>query len=227
VCGRYTLAAPDPAALRARFGLSESVEIRRRYNVAPGDDILAVTTDKAGAPRAESLRWGLVPPWVDSPGAAAKMINARAETVAEKPAYRAAFERFRCLILADGFYEWGRLPSGPKQPFHITRADGAPFAFAGLWSVWHRGEPDQIRSATIITTAPNAIVAPLHDRMPAILAPEAEDAWLDSATPAEALHGLLRGLSSEETAARPVGFAVNDARFDGPECLGEPEPTLF
>jgi putative SOS response-associated peptidase YedK len=227
MCGRYTLTAPDPAALRARFGLSESLQIRPRYNVAPGDDVLAITTDKQGTPRAEMLRWGLVPPWVKEPGAAAKMINARAETVADKPAYRGAFERFRCLILADGFYEWGQLSSGPKRAFHITRADQQPFAFAGLWSVWHRGEPEQIRSCTIITTAPNSQVARLHDRMPAILAPEDESRWLESGTPRPVLLDLLHGLSDEETVMRPVGPAVNDARFDGPECLADPEPTLF
>jgi putative SOS response-associated peptidase YedK len=227
MCGRYTLTAPDPAALRLRFGLSEQVRIRERFNVAPGDDVLAVTTDKQGAPRAEELRWGLVPPWVLTPGAAAKMINARAETITEKPAYRTAFERFRCLILADGFYEWGHPDGGPKRAFHVTRADKEPFAFAGLWSVWHRGGADELRSCTIITTAPNHVVSPLHDRMPAILDPEAEAIWLEHGTPEPVLLDLLRGLSAAETVMRPVGSAVNDARYDGPDCLAEPEPTLF
>jgi putative SOS response-associated peptidase YedK len=227
MCGRYTLAAPNPAALRLRFGLSEQVVIRPRYNVAPGDDVLAITTDKAGAPRAEELRWGLVPPWVLTPGAAAKMINARAETVTEKPAYRSAFERFRCLVLADGFYEWGNPDGGPRRAFHVTRADHQPFAFAGLWSVWHRGGSDELRSCTIITTAPNHVVARLHDRMPAILDGEAESAWLAADTPAPALLELLHGLPAAQTVMRPVGPAVNDARYDGPECLAEPDPTLF
>ena len=106
--------------------VGESIEVRRRYNVAPGDDVLAVTTDREGAPRGDLLRWGLVPSWAKSPDTGLKMINARLETVAERPAYRRAFERFRCLIVADGFYEWQRQPAGPKQPFHITRADGRP-----------------------------------------------------------------------------------------------------
>jgi putative SOS response-associated peptidase YedK len=231
MCGRYTLAAPDPAQLRARFGLSEQVEIRPRFNVAPGDDILAITTDKAGAPRAESLRWGLVPPFMKEPPASGRMINARAESVADKPAFRGAFVRFRCLIPADGFYEWARLrdeptpgasQTGTKQPFHITRADHRPFAFAGLWSVWHRGTPEEIRSATIITTAANDTIAPLHDRMPVILEPGDEAIWLEPGTPAPVLHQLLHGLGSDEVAVRAVGLAVNNARHDEPDCLADP-----
>src|SRR5436305_882320 len=131
MCGRYTLATPDPAAVRARFPVGESVEIRTRYNVAPGDEVLAVTADREGRPRGELLRWGLVPSWSDTPDGKLKMINARVETVAERPAFRSAFERFRCLIVADGFYEWSAPETGgPKQPFHITRADGKLFAFA-------------------------------------------------------------------------------------------------
>jgi putative SOS response-associated peptidase YedK len=228
MCGRYSLAVPDPALLRARFGIAESIEVGPRYNVAPGDEVLAVTTDKDGAARGELLRWGLVPTWSKEPTPAAKMINARAETVAEKPSYRAAFERFRCLIPADGFYEWRRATGGGhKQAFHITRADGDPFVFAGLWSVWHRGNNDQIRSCTIITTAANAAVAPLHDRMPVILPRDAEEAWLDAGTPEPVLHDLLSGLAAGDTALRPVGPAVNDARYDGPECLADPAPALF
>jgi putative SOS response-associated peptidase YedK len=226
VCGRYTLAAPNPAEVRARFNIAESVEVRRRYNVAPGDDVLAVTTDKAGEPRGELLRWGLVPAWSKEPNSGLKMINARVETAAEKPAYRRAFERYRCLIVADGFYEWQPVSGGPKQPFHITRADGAPFAFAGLWSVWHAPDGDTLRTCTILTTEANAAIASLHSRMPIILAPGAEQAWLDTSTTPAELGDILSGLSAGETALRPVGTAVNDARYDGPECLGAPpEPA--
>ena len=223
MCGRYTLAISDPAEVRARFPVGESVDVRPRYNVAPGDDVLAVTTDREGATRGELLRWGLVPPWAKGPGSSAKMINARVETVAEKPAYRRAFERYRCLIVADGFYEWRPASGGPKQPFHITRSDGSLFAFAGLWSIWH-GEADRtVRSCTILTTAANDLVAPLHDRMPVILEPSAEQEWLDASTPPERLAQLCGGLPSERTALREVGGAVNDARYDGPECL---EPSV-
>jgi len=219
VCGRYTLATPDPAAVRARFAVGESVEIRRRYNVAPGDNVLAVSTDREGSPRGELLRWGFVPSWAKRPDTGLKMINARVETASQRPAFRRAFERFRCLIIADGFYEWQAMPAGPKQPFHITRTDGDLFAFAGLWSIWHAEDGSTLRTCTILTTAANSTIAPLHDRMPVILARDAEAAWLDTATAPDQLTGILRGLSPASTALHPVGRAVNDARYDGPECL--------
>jgi putative SOS response-associated peptidase YedK len=225
MCGRYTLAAPDPAAVRSRFALEQSVDVRRRFNVAPGDDVLAVTTDREGCPRGEMLRWGLVPSWAKSPDTGLKMINARLETVAERPAFRRPFERYRCLIVADGFYEWRPMPAGPKQPFHITRIDGGLFAFAGLWSIWHAPDGDMLRTCTILTRAANSALAPLHDRMPVILHPPDESSWLDTGTPADRLREILRGLSAEETALTEVGTAVNDARYDGPECLAPPAPS--
>jgi putative SOS response-associated peptidase YedK len=230
VCGRYTLALPDPAEIRARFPIGESIEIRRRYNIAPGDDVLAVTTDREGAPRGDLLRWGFVPSWAKQPDTGLKMINARVETVAERPAYRRAFERFRCLIIADGFYEWRAVPGGPKQPFHITRDDGGLFAFAGLWSIWHGEDDRTLRTCTILTTTANPAVAPLHDRMPVILAPDAESAWLDRSTPRDRVAAILHGVGPAHTVLHEVGHAVNDARYDGPECLAaapSAQPALF
>jgi putative SOS response-associated peptidase YedK len=231
MCGRYTLASPNPSEVRARFRIAESVEVRRRFNVAPGDDVLAITTDRDNAPRGDILRWGLVPSWAESPDTGLKTINARVETVAERPAFRRSFERYRCLIIADGFYEWQRMPAGPKRAFHITRDDCAPFAFAGLWSIWHAPDGGRLRTCTIVTTAANSAIAPLHDRMPVILSPDAEAAWIDAATPAGDLHDILAGLPAHATALRPVGTAVNDARYDGPECLAPPiesaQATLF
>jgi len=225
MCGRYTLAAPSTYEVRARFALGESVEVRRRFNVAPGDEVLAVTTDREGEPRGKLLRWGLVPSWAQSPETGLKMINARVETVAQRPAYRRAFERFRCLVIADGFYEWRRSPAGPKQAFHITRKDRAPFAFAGLWSIWYGEDERRLRTCAIVTRASNAAIAPLHERMPIILVPGAEGAWLDAAsTPAE-LADITAGLPPAETDLRAVGPAVNDARYDGPECLAPPLPS--
>lgn len=219
MCGRYTLAAPSPAEVRGRFPIGEAIEIRQRFNVAPGDEVLAVTTDRDGNPRGELLRWGLVPSWSKQPDTGLKMINARVETVAERPAFKRAFERYRCLIIADGFYEWRRQPAGPKQAFHITRSDRRLFAFAGLWSIWY-GEGDQkLRTCTILTTAASSAIASLHDRMPVILDRDAETAWLEPGRPAAHLHELLGGLSPSDTALRAVGPAVNDARYDGPECL--------
>ena len=227
MCGRFTLAHTDPSQLRVRFGVSESVEVRRRYNVAPGDDVLAVVRREESHPQATLLRWGLVPYWVSDPKElGVKTINARAETVAERPAYRDAFARRRCLIVADGFYEW---KSG--APHWITREDGAPFAFAGLWATWRpRGDDEgaePLRSCTIVTTAAADSVRALHDRMPVILPAGAEDTWMDPATPEPELHGVLAGAVSG-LVARPVSRAVNDARHDAPDCLGPPEQaSLF
>ena len=224
MCGRYTLTTPDPRDIRARFPIGEDIEVRQRYNVAPGDDVLAVTTDKEGAPRGQLLRWGLVPSWSKSAETGLKMINARVETAAESRAFGRAFQRYRCLIVADGFYEWQ--PSGsrttPKQPFHIGRDDGGLFAFAGLWSIWYGPDERKLRSCAILTTAANSAIASLHDRMPVILSPDHEQAWLDTSTSRDDLHDLLGGLSASEVAMRPVGLAVNDARYDGPECLMPP-----
>lgn len=224
MCGRYSLANADPFDVRSRFPVGEAVEIRRRFNVAPGDDVLAVTADRDGIPRGEQLRWGLVPSWAKAPDTGLKMINARVETVADRPAYRRAFERWRCLIVADGFYEWQRQPTGPKRPFHITRAGGEPFAFAGLWSVWHAPDGFRLRTCTILTTAANSAIAQLHDRMPVILEPEHETAWLDVSTPRADLHEILAGMPAHRTALTEVCAAVNDARYDGPECLAPPVP---
>lgn len=224
MCGRFTVAATtSPATLRARFPLGESVEIATRYNVAPGDDVLAVIV-REGLSQGATLRWGFVPPWADDPSVGFKMINARAETVAEKPAYRDAFRRHRCLIVADGFYEWQR--EGARQPFHVTRADGEPFAFAGLRTAWKRPDGEWLRSCTIVTTQANDAIRSIHPRMPVILEPDEEAIWLDHEAPLEVVQSLLHPLPVAETHARAVSKAVNDARYDGPECLApaEPEP---
>jgi putative SOS response-associated peptidase YedK len=226
MCGRYTLAGPNPAQLRARYPIGEQLEVRRRYNVAPGDDVLAVVRRGEDAePEGALLRWGLVPFWASDPrGIGVKTINARAETVAERPAYRDAFERRRCLILADGFYEW----SG-GVPHWITREDGEPFAFAGLWASWRPQDASRdvepLRSCAIVTTAAAGPVRELHDRMPVILAPAQESLWIDPASPADALHAACAPEASPRLRFRPVSHAVNDARHDAPDCLGPPEQT--
>lgn len=228
MCGRFTLATTTAGELRDRFPLGESaVEIRQRFNVAPGDQLVTVGV-RDGAPTGRMLRWGLVPPWARDPSIGYRMINARAETVAEKPAFRTSFARRRCLILADGFYEWERAGRA-KQPFHITRADGAPFAFAGLWTGWKDPaieDEDEawLRTCTIVTTTANEKITGIHPRMPVILEPGDEQTWLDPETPAERLQQLLVPLPPEETAFRAVSRAVNDARYDGPHCLDDAEP---
>jgi len=227
MCGRYTLASTTPAQLRARFPLGESVAIEQRFNVAPGDPVLAVVMRDGGATGA-LLRWGLVPPWAEDPKIGFRMINARAETVEDKPAFRNPFQRGRCLIVADGFYEWTR--DERRQPYHVTRGAGEPFAFAGIRTAWrdpHDPDSELLRSCAIVTTAANAKIQHIHPRMPVILDPADEDDWLDPNTPPGRLHELLQPLAVDLTHARAVSKAVNDARYDGPECLApaEPEPA--
>ena len=194
MCGRYTLATPDPRDIRARFPIGEEVEVRQRYNVAPGDDVLTVTTDREGAPRGELLRWGLVPSWAKSAETGLKMINARVETAAEKPAFRRAFERFRCLIVADGFYEWQ--PSGRRATqaavSHRSRRRRAVRLRRTVVDLARPTTIGKLRTCAILTTAANSAIASLHDRMPVILSPEHEQAWLDTSTPRDDLHDLLR-----------------------------------
>jgi len=226
MCGRYTLATPDAGQLRSRFALGESVQIRRRYNVAPGDDVLAVV-QRGSEPQGAVLRWGLVPSWAGDPhDLGVKTINARAETVQERPAYREAFAQRRCLIVADGFYEWHG-----GTPHWITRADGEPFAFAGLWASWRprAGERsvEPLRSCAIVTTAASDAIRDLHDRMPVILLAGDERTWLAPDSSPETLHELLAAARSQRLVARPVSHAVNDARHDAPDCLEPPQQTAL
>ena len=175
MCGRYTLTDPDPRMLRFRFGLMESAEIEQepRYNVAPTDPVLAVRLNGEGIREAGILRWGLIPHSANPDTFDRLLINARAETVAEAPAFRDAFQAHRCLIVADGFYEWRAEETG-KKPVWITRPDREPFAFAGLWAAARRGDGSDVHSCAIVTCEPGEVVAPIHDRMPVILDPEAE-----------------------------------------------------
>jgi len=225
VCGRFTLASTNPSQLRARWPVGERIELRRRFNVAPGDDVLAVVQRPESEPQGALLRWGLVPHWANDPkDLGVKTINARAETVAERPAYRDAFARRRCLILADGFYEWSA-----GTPYWITRDDGEPFAFAGLWASWRprdAGDVEPLRSCTIVTTAAAGRVRDLHDRMPVILDERDEGRWLDPEAAAPQLHALLAA-SGPRLTVRPVSRAVNDARHDAPDCLDPPEQAAL
>ena len=169
MCGRYTLTVPVEI-LAEEFGVTGPLpEVPPSYNIAPTQEVAAVLTDD-GERRLEMLRWGLIPSWADDPGIGSRMINARSETVPEKPSFRRAFRERRCLILADGFYEWKRTNDG-KQPYYIRMEDGRPFAFAGLWESW-RGGREEIRSCTILTTEASDRVSNIHHRMPVILAPE-------------------------------------------------------
>jgi putative SOS response-associated peptidase YedK len=202
-----------------------------RYNIAPTQDVLVVRADPADGRRAAAmLRWGLIPSWSasDKAGTGPPLINARAETLAEKPTFRTAFRLRRCLIPADGFYEWQQTPGGSrgkKQPYYIHRPDGAPFAFAGLWERWGTGEA--IESCTIVTTAANRTLRELHERMPVILAPGDYSTWLDATIedPA-ALQPLLAPCGEDELVAEPIGTHVNKVANDDPRCI-EVQRSLF
>jgi len=229
VCGRYTLAGPSQQ-LQARFGLSESIVAGPRYNICPGQEIIAITAPQPAGERGTLLRWGLVPHWAKDPKIGYRMINARSETAAEKPAFRDALRRRRCLIPADGFYEWQRRPGQTrKQPFHLTREDHGPFAFAGLWAAWKPadGALPPLLTATILTRTATGRAAEIHDRQPVILGDAtAEAAWLDPDAPAEVVSAILAD-DPPPLVARPVGYAVNDAGHDAPDCLDDaPEQSL-
>jgi putative SOS response-associated peptidase YedK len=225
MCGRYTLTDPDPRLLRFRFGLTESAQIDQapRYNVAPTDPVLAIRLDREGTREPGVLRWGLVPHDADPDSFDRLLINARAETAAEAPAFRDAFESHRCLIVADGFYEWRAEETG-KKPVWITRPSREPFAFAGLWAAARRGDGSSIHSCAIVTCAPGDVVAPIHDRMPVILDQEAEPAWIDAEAKPVDLQELL--VPTDELEVTEVSDAVNDVRQGGPALI-EPPLRLF
>jgi putative SOS response-associated peptidase YedK len=217
MCGRYTLASPTER-LAEEFGVdAASIELAPNYNVAPTQQVAAVV-DEGGQRRLEVLRWGLIPPWADDPGIGSRMINARSETAPGKPSFRRAFRERRCLIPADGFYEWQRT-NGAKQPYYIHMEDGRPFAFAGLWESWSKGGEGEVRTCTILTTGANALVGEVHDRMPVILAHDAYDVWLDPASERDELTGLLAPYPVDEMEAYPVSRFVNSPSNNDPRCI--------
>jgi putative SOS response-associated peptidase YedK len=243
MCGRFTLTAPRQI-LKEWFPLFDFPDLPPRYNIAPTQDVLVVRRPVGSAGEVAWLRWGLVPHWAEDPSIGGRLINARCESVAEKPAFRTPFRQRRCLVLADGFFEWQKLPADRpkaadrpatlfadweeptrsrqgtlKQPFHIRLRDGRPFAFAGLWDRWER-DGRVIESCTILTTEANELVRPLHDRMPVILPQEHHRAWLDATEkPRDLLLPLLRPYPSKEMMAHPVSQRVNSPRHDDPACV--------
>jgi putative SOS response-associated peptidase YedK len=214
VCGRFTLTTP-PELIAEHFGLDDVPPLGPRYNIAPTQPVPVVRKTAQGR-RLEMLRWGLVPSWAGDPSIGNRLINARAETVADKPSFRSAYRRRRCLVVADGFFEWKRV-GVRKQPMYIRLRDQAPFAFAGLWESWHRDQPDAVESCTLITTGPNALLATIHDRMPVILHPDDYARWLDpgAGDPAR----LLRPYPAAEMTAHPVSRRVNSPANDDPACV--------
>jgi len=219
MCGRFgqtASAAELAAAFEASWQCAEP-ELPR-YNVAPTQHV-PVLLSAGGRRVLDVFRWGLIPSWAKDPSIGNKMINARAETVVEKPAYRAAFQRRRCLVPATGFYEWKKTPGG-KVPHWIHPADGLPLTFAGVWEAWRPvKDAEPVLSFTILTTTPSADVAGVHDRMPVVVAAADRDAWLGADTPAEALLPLLRPAPDGLLRMHAVSTAVNRPVFDGPELI--------
>lgn len=191
-----------------------------RYNIAPTQDVPAVVARRQGGGRQLRLfRWGLIPSWAKDPEIGNRLINARGETVAEKASFRGPLARRRCLILADGFYEWQKVRGG-KQPHHIRMRDGSAFAMAGLWDHWTSPDGSEIESCTILTTTPNEMLEQIHNRMPVILSPKDYGLWLDpQVRPSPAMHALLRPFPAEEMEARAVSKFVNNPGNDSQECI--------
>jgi putative SOS response-associated peptidase YedK len=217
MCGRFALFASGEE-LAERYPFVEIPTIDPRYNVAPTQAVAVVRATPAGQ-QLRFLRWGLIPSWASDPSIGNELINARAETVSEKPSFRSAFKQRRCLIPASGLYEWQKSGSGRKQPYFIRPRDGGLFSFAGLWECWHDPRGETVETCTILTTEANELMRPLHDRMPVILDPAAEASWLDSGADATSLHALLIPYPGEKMEALPVGRWVSDPKHEGPRCL--------
>lgn len=217
MCGRYTLTANTQKLAEAFSGVEVPAELPPRYNIAPSQAIAVVANN--GQHKVEFFQWGLIPSWAKDAKIGSQMINARAETVGEKPSFKNAYKRRRCLILADGFYEWKKEGDKTKTPMYIRLASGEPFAFAGLWEMWQKTE-DTILSCTIITTEPNELMAQIHNRMPVILPPTAYEQWLDPAerTP-DQLNGLLQPFPAGLMTAYPVSKLVNSPSNDSRELI--------
>jgi putative SOS response-associated peptidase YedK len=220
MCGRFSVAT-DQRTLEERFSFTgASIKFVPSYNVAPTDEVLTVT-----ARRPEYMRWGLIPGWAKDASIGSRMINAKAETVADRPSFRAAFRKRRCLVVADGYYEWRRV-AGRRQPFRIVLRSGEPFAFAGVWESWRPPDGESIRSCAIITTRANSVVEPIHDRMPLILPRSAEAMWLDRDIEDPALlDGLLQPISADEMEAYEVSTLVNSVANNLPECIAPRGPA--
>jgi putative SOS response-associated peptidase YedK len=219
MCGRFTVAT-DPAVLAERFAVELPEDWKPTYNAAPTQKVLGIVHGRAAERELRELRFGLVPFWAKDLKVGLSLINARAETVRSRSAYRGLLERRRALIVADGFYEWRKDPDGRKRPVRFTLDDGEPFAFAGLWATWRDPESgESLDSCTIITTAANGLVAPVHDRMPVIVPRALEPAWLDPDLAPSEVDAMLVAYPADQMAAAEASTLVNSAKNDGPELL--------
>ena len=219
MCGRYTLTVDPKDLMEALPGFELPDELPPRYNVAPSQPVAVVANNAQN--KVEFFRWGLIPFWAKDPKIGVRMINARSETLASKRSFKTPYRRRRCLVLADGFYEWRKEPGRKtKTPMYIRLASGEPFAFAGLWESWRAPNDETILSCAIITTRPNALVAKIHNRMPVILAPEAYDVWLDPGEKGpEELDPWLGPYPAAQMMAFAVSTFVNNPRNDAPDCI--------
>ncbi|HZD55040.1 MAG TPA: SOS response-associated peptidase [Candidatus Aquicultoraceae bacterium] len=216
MCGRFTL-FDDSSLLAEWFGLEQAPSLSPRYNIAPSQEVAAVRVPPGGEGRELALlRWGLVPSWAKDPSLGARMINARAETAADKPAFRSAIRRRRCLVPADGFYEWKRV-NGRKQPYYVRMRDAKVFGLAAIWEAWSGADEEPIESCALLTTSANALLRPIHDRMPVIVRPSAYGLWLSPGEQdPQALAPLLHPWPDGEMVAYPVSASVNNPKMDGP-----------
>ncbi len=227
MCGRFSLATDTIDVMEAFPEFVMPDEFKPRYNIAPSQNVAVVAN--TGQNKVEDFRWGLIPSWAKDPKIGYRMINARSETLSEKSSFRTAYLRRRCLILADGFYEWRQKPgSKTKVPIYIRLKSGTPFAFAGLWEMWRPRDDAPLLSCTIITTEPNQMMEQIHNRMPAILKPEAYESWLDpqERRPDE-LDELLGPYPAEDMTAYPVSHFVNNPLNDSPECIAPADGEKF
>jgi putative SOS response-associated peptidase YedK len=218
MCGRFTLRS-TPAVVAQEFSLFDEPDLAPRFNIAPSQAV-AVVRQKPGAEARELawLRWGLIPSWADDPSIGDRLANARSETAATKPSFRSAFRSRRCLVVADGFYEWQRT-NGRKQPYFVGLQSERPFGLAGLWERWEKGD-EPVESCTILTTEANDLMKPIHERMPVIVPPEQYGLWLDPrCQDTEKLAELLRPYPPEGMLAYPVSTLVNNPRNDVPQCV--------
>jgi putative SOS response-associated peptidase YedK len=218
MCGRFTLTTP-PQALEELFEIRCTDNLAPRYNIAPTQQASIIGLTRNGQRELRNFNWGLVPQWAKDTSQAAKAINARSETLAEKPTFREAFARRRCLVPTDGFYEWATLADGRKQPYFLALGDRRCFAFAGLWEGWRSAAGEIHRSFTIITTTAITELEDLHHRMPVILSPDNYAAWLDPAASMGGLQAMLRPYRLQPVTRLAVGPTVNNARRDDASCL--------
>jgi putative SOS response-associated peptidase YedK len=230
MCGRFTLTNPDPEKLKSTFGLPASTEVpmtafMARYNIAPSQWITAVTQPPEGERTLKQMRWGLIPSWSKDPTIANKLINARGETAADKPSFRSALAKRRCLIPADGFYEWqshkDEYGKVHKIPMYITLRDHGLFGIAGLFEYWSDpASAETIVTCTIMTGGPNLLMEPIHDRMPVIIPPDLYADWLDpKLTDSRLVTNFLTPFPAEQMAAYPVSTLVNNVRMDDPALI--------